>query len=67
MITLYTTHCPKCGVLEKKMTQNGIEFTSVDDVDLMLSMGLQDAPHLQVDDTIMDFKTALEWIKEHTT
>ena len=26
MITLYTTHCPKCKVLEAKLTKKGIEY-----------------------------------------
>ena len=34
MVTLYTTHCPKCNVLEKKLDKKKIEYTLVDDFDI---------------------------------
>ena len=61
-VVLYTTHCPRCTVLEKKLQQHNISYTSVTDVDEMLRMGLQSAPALNVDGRIMSFKEAVEWI-----
>lgn len=39
MITLYSTNCPRCMVLEKKLAAAGIEYTINNDVDEMLSLG----------------------------
>lgn len=62
-IILYTTHCPQCNVLTKKLEQKNIEFNIVDDVNVMLSLGISAAPALSVDDgEIMNFKQAVAWL-----
>ena len=63
-VILYTTHCPKCTVLEKKLTSKNIPYEEVTDVDLMINKGFDAMPVLEVDDTIMDFKIANTWINE---
>ena len=63
-VVLYTTHCPKCMVLEKKLSSKNIEYSLVEDVDLMISKGFDAMPMLEVDDKIMDFKAANIWINE---
>ena len=61
-VTLYTTHCPKCNVLTKKMKQMGIPYTECVDVDIMRSMGITTVPVLEVDNNIMNFSEANAWI-----
>ena len=34
-IKLYSTHCPKCIVLEKKLQQKNIPFEEINDVEIM--------------------------------
>lgn len=63
-IILWSTHCPRCKVLESKLKQKNINYEECDDVQLMLSKGLETAPALEVDGTMMNFKEAAEWIKE---
>lgn len=66
MITLYSTDCPRCHVLEKKLNAAGIQYTINKNVDEMLKMGLLEAPTLEVDGEMMNFKEANDWInKEH--
>lgn len=62
MITLYTTHCPKCNILKKKLNEKHIEFTECEDVQEMLKLGMRSAPHLKVEDKLYDFKEANEWL-----
>jgi len=62
MITLYTTHCPRCIVLEKKLTAKGIEFEICEDQDLMVEKGFMSAPMLEVDNEVLDFTKAVAWI-----
>ena len=64
MNILYTTHCPKCNVLETKLKSKNIEFEICEDIDLMLSKGLQQAPYLEVDNELMDFSKAIKWVNE---
>lgn len=64
MITLYTTGCPKCNVLKKKLTEKGIKFAENNSVMEMLSMGMAQAPVLVVGDRRMDFSEAVAWVNE---
>lgn len=64
MNILYTTHCPKCNVLETKLKSKNIEFEICEDVDLMLSKGIQQAPYLEVDNELMNFSKAVKWVNE---
>lgn len=63
-IILYSTNCPKCNVLEKKLQSKNIDFEICNDVDLMLSKGIQQAPYLEVDNELMDFSKAVKWVNE---
>lgn len=61
-VILYSTGCPKCRVLEAKLTEAGIPFTENHSVDEMLAMGLTEAPVLSVDGQILGFMAAVRWI-----
>ena len=64
-VTLYSTNCPKCHVLEKKLTNKNIDFNVVTDENIMLEKGFMSAPMLEVDDNIMDFKEGNIWINSY--
>lgn len=64
-IVLYSTHCPKCRILETKLKQKGIKYTEENDVKKMLDMGLKSVPWLCVDGEMMDFGQANKWINEY--
>ena len=61
-IVLYSTKCPKCLVLERKMRQQGISFVENNSVQDMLVLGFKQAPILSVDGKAMGFKEANDWI-----
>ena len=62
-VILYTTHCPKCSVLKKKLDDLGAVYDEIDDVDEMVKLGIKSAPVLSVSGDLLDFKQALNWIK----
>lgn len=62
MITLYSTDCPRCRVLKKKMDTAGIKYEINSNVDEMLQKGMTSAPMLEVDNVLFDFKGAVDWI-----
>lgn len=64
-MTLYTTHCPKCSVLQKKLETMGIDFNVCEDVDTMIAKGMLSAPYLEVDGEMMDYNTAIAWCMAH--
>lgn len=61
-VTLYSTHCPKCNVLEKKLKTKNIEYEEVNDVEIMKEKGYLAVPVLEVDGMVMNFKMANDWI-----
>lgn len=61
-IVLYSTHCPRCNVLESKLKQKNISFEENNDVDLMVEKGFVTAPVLEIDGVAFDFKEAVDWI-----
>lgn len=61
-VVLYSTGCPKCGILKRKLDERGVVYETVSDVDEMLRLGINSAPYLGVDDKLMDFNQAVGWI-----
>jgi len=63
-IILYSTHCPRCKVLTSKLQQQGIEYEEINDIEVMKAKDFSEAPKLEVDGVVMDFKEAVAWLKE---
>ena len=61
-IILYSTNCPRCMVLEKKLQNAGIQYELNTDVDEMLNLGLFEAPNLKINGVLYNFKEAINWI-----
>ena len=63
-VILYSTGCPRCNVLVKKLNENGIGFEEENDVDTILNMGIKSVPVLSVDGKLMDFMSAVAWLND---
>ena len=63
-VILYEHGCPRCKVLKSKLDQKGVEYETVNDIEIMKEKGFAEAPKLEVEEKIMDFKEAVEWIGE---
>ena len=61
-VVLYSTHCPRCNVLEEKLEDEDIEYTIVEDQSIMQEKGFMSAPMLEVDGEYMDFAKAVKWV-----
>lgn len=64
MIKMYSTHCPKCKILETKLKQKNIEYEECTDINEMLSKGIETVPILEVDGQMLDFGKAVRWVNE---
>lgn len=64
-VSLYSTHCPKCNVLEKKLKQKDISYEEINDIGIMKEKGYLSVPVLEVDGVSMDFKAASDWINNN--
>lgn len=63
-IILYSTGCPRCNVIKKKLTEKNIEHTESNDIYVMESLGIDHVPVLSVDGKLLDFAEANKWINE---
>ncbi len=61
-VTLFSTHCPKCCVLEKKLKQKNISYEEVNDIEIMKEKGYLTVPVLEVDGISMNFKEAFNYV-----
>ena len=67
MITLYTTGCPRCAVLEKKLQGLGIAYETEVSIEKMQELGIMQAPTLCVDGKMYDFIGANDWLNSVKT
>lgn len=66
MIVMYSTHCPKCLILEKKLNEAGVDYKICEDKNLMVNKGFDFLPVLEVDGQTMGFKEAVKWVNDRT-
>lgn len=63
MVTLYSTNCPKCKVLETKLKNKNVEFNTCTDLDEMKAQGIKSAPTLKLENNnILNFVDAVKWV-----
>lgn len=64
MVIMYSTGCPRCTVLKKKLEEKGIVFTINDSEEEMLTLGFTEVPVLNVGGVLMQFAEAIKWVNE---
>lgn len=68
MIMLYSTNCPKCKILEKKLLAEGKEFTVISDTDTVLATAetydIKEAPFIVANDEVYNFTESLTALRE---
>jgi predicted DsbA family dithiol-disulfide isomerase len=57
---LYTTGCPKCRILEKKLNDKQIKFDVCNDTEKMREIGITSVPTLSVDDNKLNYYDAVK-------
>ena len=60
-IVLYSTGCPKCRILMKKLNGKGVTYTENKSIDEMTELGIKSAPVLKVGEELLDFRAAVRW------
>lgn len=64
-VILYSTHCPKCTILETKLKDKNINFEEVNDKNLMIEKGFMSVPILEVDGEVLKYADAMEWVNKN--
>lgn len=63
-IILFSTGCPKCNIIKKKLADKQITYVENNSIDEMLSLGIEQVPVLSVDGELLDFGKANQWVNE---
>ena len=66
-IIIYSSpSCPQCKMIKMQLKAKGLEYTEVQDVEMLASLNIQKLPTLKVNDTfLVGAQKALAWIKEN--
>ena len=64
MVKLYSTHCPKCIMLENKLKQKKVDYEVITSEDAIRATGFSSVPLLEVDGKIMEFSEAIAWVNK---
>ena len=66
-ILLYTTHCPKCNMIENILTKKNITFQKEENLETILKVAgennISSAPFAKIDGIIYNTKQLQEFIK----
>lgn len=65
LIILYSTGCPKCRILKKKMDEKGIKYIMCTDMERMIELGFTEVPVLEVKEERFGFTEAVNWINQY--
>lgn len=65
MVTLYTTGCSRCIVLEKKLDSKQIHYKKEENTNAMLEKGIKSVPVLEVQGQRLNFLEAVQWVNNH--
>lgn len=64
MIVLFSTGCPKCSILKKKLEQKGIVYQENNSVEEMLGLGITQVPVLKIRSRLLEFADANDWVNK---
>ena len=64
MIVLFSTGCPKCSILKKKLEQKGIVYQENNSVEEMLGLGITQVPVLKNGSRLLEFADANDWVNK---
>lgn len=63
-VKFYTTHCPKCEILEEKLKEKKIKYEIITDEKIMIEKGFKTMPNLEVDGKIMNYLESVKFLND---
>lgn len=61
-IILYSTGCPKCEILKKKMGEKNISYTEINDIDIMNEKNITFVPMLEIEGKLLNYKESVSFV-----
>lgn len=63
-VVMYSTGCPKCKILKKKMDEKKVVYEEETDVEKMKSKGINRVPVLEVDGKLFSYSEAVKLVND---
>ncbi len=66
-IMLYSNGCPKCNVIKNKLNAKNVSYVENNNVEELVSLGIQTLPVLKVGNEFLSFTEANAWVNNYTS
>ena len=63
-VVMYSTGCPKCKILKKKLDEKKVVYEEETDVEKMKSKGIERVPVLEVEGKLFSYSEAVKLIND---
>lgn len=63
-VKLYTTHCPKCKILEERLNEKKIKYEIVDNIEELQKMNFKSVPNLEIDGKIYNYLDSIKYLNK---
>ena len=61
-IILYSTGCPKCEILKKKMGEKNISYTEINDIDIINEKNITFVPMLEIEGKLLNYRESVSFV-----
>jgi glutaredoxin len=63
-VKLYTTHCPKCKILEERLNEKKVKFEVIDNMEELQKMNFKSVPNLEIDGKIYNYLESIKYLNK---
>ena len=63
-VKLYTTHCPKCKILEERLNEKKIKYEIIDNIEELQKMNFKSVPNLEIDGKIYNYLESIKYLNK---
>ena len=63
-VKLYTTHCPKCKILEERLNEKKVKYEVIDNIDELQKMNFKSVPNLEIDGKIYNYLDSIRYLNK---
>ena len=63
-VKLYTTHCPKCKILEERLNEKKVKYEVIDNIEELQKMNFKSVPNLEIDGKIYNYLDSIRYLNK---
>lgn len=63
-VKLYTTHCPKCKILEERLNEKKVKYEVIDNIEELQKMNFKSVPNLEIDGKIYNYLDSIKYLNK---